>query len=201
MSQMSVATTVAKRSPERTRRTSLRVITPEERAGSAWFPAMCVALLLVGLGAVLGLNTAMAQDSFEVTALEADSARLADTQDSLTQSINSRSAPQRLGSEAGELGMVPAGGAAFIDLDKGSVLGVATAAKKPDGFTVDAASTATKDDAASGEKKSSSSSKDKDAKSKDSKDKDSSSGDRDTTKSSADKSKSKDKPETARSGE
>ncbi|WP_435198143.1 hypothetical protein [Janibacter sp. GS2] len=147
MSQMSVATTVAKRSTEGSRRTSLRVVTPEERTGSAWFPTMCVALLLAGLGAVLGLNTAMAQDSFEVTALEAESARLADTQDSLTHSINSRSAPQRLGREAGDLGMVPAGSAAFIDLDEGAVLGVATTAKKPDGFTVDGASTATADEA------------------------------------------------------
>ena len=141
MSQMSVATTVAKRSTEGTRRTSLRVVTPEEQAGSAWFPALCVALLLASLGAVLGLNTAMAQDSFAVTAQEAESARLADTEDSLTHSINSRSAPQNLAGEAEDLGMVPAGSAAFIDLDKGSVLGVATAAKKPDGFTVYAAST------------------------------------------------------------
>lgn len=150
MSQMSVATTVAKRSTEGSRRTSLRVVTPEERAGSAWFPVLCVALLLAGLGAVLGLNTAMAQDSFQVTALEAKSARLADTEDSLTHSINSRSAPQNLAGKAGDLGMVPAGSAAFIDLEKGTVLGVATAAKKPDGFTVDAASTATADEATSG---------------------------------------------------
>lgn len=149
MSQMSVATTVAKRSPESSRRTSLRVVTPEERVGSAWFPAMCIALLLAGLGAVLGMNTLMAQDSFEVTRLEAKSARLADTQDSLTHSINGRSAPQRLATEAGDLGMVPAGGAAFIDLDKSEVLGVATAAKKPDGFTVEAAATATADESSS----------------------------------------------------
>lgn len=146
MSQMSVATTVAKRSSEGSRRTSLRVVTPEERAGSAWFPAICIALLLAGLAAVLGLNTAMAQDSFEVARLEAESARLADTEDSLTQTINGRSAPQRLATRAEDLGMVPAGGAAFIDLDKSKVLGVATAAKKEDRITVDAAATATADE-------------------------------------------------------
>ena len=145
MSQMSVATTVAKRSTQSSRRTSLRVVTPEERVGSAWFPALCVTLLLAGLGVVLGLNTAMAQDSFEVTALEAESARLADTEDSLTHSIN-----DRLATEAGDLGMVPAGGAAFIDLDKSRVLGVATAAEKPDGFTVDAARTTAADESGSG---------------------------------------------------
>jgi len=149
MSQMSVATTVAKRSTEDSRRTSLRVVTPEEQAGSAWFPVLCVALLLAGLGAVLGLNTAMAQDSFEVTALEAKTAKLADTEDSLTHAINGRSSPQRLATKAGDMGMVPAGSAAFIDVDKGEVLGVATAAEKPDGFTVDAARTATVDESTS----------------------------------------------------
>lgn len=152
MSQMSVATTVAKRSTQGSRRRSLQVVTPEERVGSAWFPAVCVALLLAGLGAVLGLNTAMAQDSFTVTALEAESARLADTEDSLTHSINDRSAPQRLATEAGDLGMVPAGGAAFIDLDRSRVLGVATAAEKPDGFTVDAARTTAADESSSTKK-------------------------------------------------
>lgn len=140
MSQMSVASTVAKRSTQSSSRTSLRVVTPEERAGSAWFPVLCVALLLAGLGAVLALNTAMAQDSFRVGSLEAKSAQLADTEDSLTHSINGRSAPQRLAEDAGDLGMVPAGSAAFVDLEKSEVLGVATAAEKPDGFTVDAAS-------------------------------------------------------------
>lgn len=146
MSQSSVATTVARRAPARRTRASLEVVTPADRAGSPWFPAACVALLLAGLGAVLGLNTAMAQDSFEVTALEARSASLADKEDSLAQTINDRAAPQRLATKADQLGMVPASSAAFIDLDQGKVLGVASAAQKPDGFTVGAAATATADE-------------------------------------------------------
>lgn len=145
MSQSSVATTVARRAPARRTRASLEVVTPTDRAGSAWFPVLCFALLVAGLGAVLGLNTSMAQDSFEVTALEARSASLADKEDSLSQTINDRAAPQRLATEADALGMVPAGSAAFIDVDKGNILGVASVAKKPDGFTVGAAATATAD--------------------------------------------------------
>lgn len=172
MSQMSVATTVAKRSTEASRRTSLKVVTPEERAGSVWFPVLCVGLLLAGLAAVLALNTAMAQDSFRVGALEAESARLADTEDSLTHSINSRSAPQRLAGEAKGLGMVPAGSAAFIDLDNSEVLGVAQAAKKPAGFTVDAASNANAAEAKSDSSKASAADKKKaDDKNSSSKDK------------------------------
>jgi hypothetical protein len=107
---------------------------------------LCIALLIAGLAAVLGLNTAMAQDSFQVSALEAESARLADTEDALIHSINARSAPQQLATEARALGMVPSSTAAFIDLEKGTVLGVATVAKTPKGFTVDAGSTATVDE-------------------------------------------------------
>lgn len=175
MSQMSVATTVAKRSTEGSRRTSLRVVTPEERAGSVWFPVLCVGLLLAGLAAVLALNTAMAQDSFRVGALEAESARLADTEDSLTHSINNRSAPQRLAGDAEDLGMVPAGSAAFIDLDNSEVLGVAQAAEKPAGFTVEAASNANSREARSGSSKDTAADKKKaDDKASSSKDKNSS---------------------------
>lgn len=156
MSQMSVATTVAKRSTSGERRTSLRVVTPEERAGSAWFPVLCIALLLAGLAAVLGLNTAMAQDSFEVTALEARTAELSDTHAALEQSINGHSSPQNLATEARSMGMVPSDTAAFIDIEKGQILGVATVADKPKGFTVDAASTATVDEQKSSGEESSS---------------------------------------------
>lgn len=155
MSQSSLATTVARRVPASRERASLQVVTPTDRTGSAWFPAACVALLLAGLAAVLGLNTSMAQDAFEVSALEARSATLADTEDSLTHTINDRSAPQRLATKAHRLGMVPAGSAAFIDTDKGTVLGVATVAKKPDGFTVGAAATTTADEPTQGPNESS----------------------------------------------
>ncbi|EKA62154.1 hypothetical protein ACWDHH_04885 [Janibacter hoylei] len=147
MSQSTVATTVARRTPARRERASLQVVTPADRSGSPWFAVLCVALLLAGLAAVLGLNTSMAQDSFKVSALEARSASLADTEDSLAQSINAKSAPQNLATRADELGMVPAQSAAFIDVDQGKVLGVATVAEKPDGFTVGAAATSTADEA------------------------------------------------------
>lgn len=179
MSQMSVATTLAKRSTSGERRTSLRVVTPQERTGSAWFPVLCIALLLAGLGAVLGLNTAMAQDSFEVTALEARTAELADTEAALQQSINDRSSPQNLASEARALGMAPSSTAAFIDIEKGRILGVATVAENPEGFTVDAAATATVDEQQSSQQTSS------DDKAADSKD-DEAAKDSDTSKSTTD---------------
>lgn len=143
MSQSTVATTVARRAPASRERARLQVVTPTDRAGSAWFPIVCVALLLAGLAAVLGLNTSMAQDSFKVSSLESRSAQLADTEDSLAQSINAKAAPQNLAVRADELGMVPAESAAFIDVSDGKILGVAEVAETPDGFTVDAAATRT----------------------------------------------------------
>ena len=146
MSQSTVATTVARRAPASRQRASLQVVTPTDRAGSVWFPVVCVALLLAGLAAVLGFNTSMAQDSFKVSALESRSATLADNEDALAQSINSKAAPQRLAVRADELGMVPASSAAFIDIDKDKVLGVAEVSKASDGFNVGGAATSTADE-------------------------------------------------------
>lgn len=144
----------------------LRVVSSADGQGSPWFAVACVLLLLAGLGAVLGLNTAMAQDSFAVGKLEARSAELSDTQESLTHEIDSVSAPQHLAERANGLGMVPADSPAFIDLDKGRVLGVATTAERPAGHTVDASASPTVDEpqgtsrpeASASKKKSSSSS-------------------------------------------
>lgn len=134
------------RAPKQARTTtrSLRAVPADEQVGSAWFPVCCVMLLLAGLAAVLGLNTVMAQDSFEVTRLETRSSVLADDHEALTHQIDARSAPQRLAEEAKDLGMVPATSPAFIDLGSGEVLGVAKPAEREAGLTVDAAAAPTK---------------------------------------------------------
>lgn len=145
MSQLSTATTVARRpSTQGSRRTGrdLRVLTAADATGSPWFPVLLVSLLLAGLAALLALNTAMAKDSFEAGRLEARSAELSETREALVQDVNAQSAPQALAARAGALGMVPSEAAAFVDLEQGAVLGVAKAAEKPDGFTVDAAASA-----------------------------------------------------------
>lgn len=156
MSQM--MTSLLARDPERgsrsTERRRLAVVSPQDTSGSVRFPVLCLSLLLAGLGAVLGLNTAMAQDSFEVQRLEGRSAALSDTQESLTHDIDERSAPQALADRADELGMVPADSAAFVDLEKGAVLGVAEPATRPEGLTVDAATDATASEGTSSEKES-----------------------------------------------
>jgi hypothetical protein len=145
MSQLSTATTIARRSttPKGAGTRELRVLTAADATGSPWFPVLFVSLLLAGLAGVLALNTAMARDSFEVGRLEARAAELSDTREALALDVNARSAPQHLAERARALGMVPADSAAFVDLEQGKVLGVAKPAKKPEGFSVGAAARAT----------------------------------------------------------
>ena len=150
MSQMSVATTVARRAPKGASRTALHVVRSSDRAGSAWFPVLCVTLLLAGLAVVLTLNTIMAHDSFEVGKLEDRSAALSDSQAALTEKVNARSSPQKLAESAADLGMVPSASAAFIDVDEGKVLGVAEVAEAGDRINVGAGSTTTTEETATG---------------------------------------------------
>lgn len=150
MSQMSVATTVARRAPKGASRTALHVVRSSDRAGSAWFPVLCVSLLLAGLAIVLALNTMMAHDSFQVGKLEDRSAALSDRQAALTEKVNARSSPQNLAESAADLGMVPSTSAAFIDVDEGKVLGVAEVAQADDRINVDAGSTTTTEHSATG---------------------------------------------------
>lgn len=154
MSQLSTATTIARRPSQRRgprAERDLRVLTAADATGSPWFPVLLVTLLLAGLAAVLALNTAMAKDSFELGRLEARSAELSETREALVQDVNARSAPQALAARAGQLGMVPSEAVAFVDLEQGEVLGVAKAAEEPEGFSVDAAASATGEKASDGQ--------------------------------------------------
>ncbi|MGL5816551.1 MAG: hypothetical protein ACRCYR_03240 [Phycicoccus sp.] len=127
MSQPASARTAHRASPRRTadpgRR--LRVIAPPASRGNGWFFLLCALLLLGGTLGVLVLNTAMAKGAYTMRDLGRQSDELADTQDALGQSVQAVSGPGPLARRARELGMVPAGSAAFLRLSDGAVLGVA----------------------------------------------------------------------------
>ena len=84
------------------------------RAGGRGPFAALVALLL--------LNTALNQGTFELTRLQQQTTRLTDEQQGLQQQIAAWSAPDDLAARARQLGMVPGGVPAFLK-DDGSVLG------------------------------------------------------------------------------
>lgn len=139
MSQMTATARVAPRTPQR-RGSAPRPLRAVPGAaghpGSGAFAALCTALLVGGLMALLMLNTALAQGSFKLHDLQATSGELTDAQGALTSAIDAQRAPAALASRAAGLGMVPATTPAFLRLRDGKVLGVARPAKRGAGFTV-----------------------------------------------------------------
>ena len=141
MSQMTSAARVAARPLHRptttTTSTRLRVVTgaPPHHGGAA-FGIICATLLAAGLIGLLLLNTALAQGSFTLHDLRATSDRLTDTENALTQSLQSSQSPANLAASAARMGMVPAQSVAFLRLSDGRVIGVAKPAKAPPGFAV-----------------------------------------------------------------
>ncbi|MFC5908363.1 FtsB family cell division protein [Streptacidiphilus monticola] len=71
-------------------------------------------LLAGGLIALLMLNTALNQGSFELTKLQKRTTTLTDEQQGLQQQIDRWSAPDALEQRARQLGMVPGNGPAFL---------------------------------------------------------------------------------------
>ncbi len=110
--------------------TPLRVVPAAiQHSGNGVFAGTCMALLGLGLVVLLMLNTALAQGSFQLRAVQAQSGQLTDTQEQLTQAIDDLRSPRTLAARAQQLGMVPAKSMAFIRLSDGALIGVAQPAK------------------------------------------------------------------------
>ncbi|WP_229928473.1 hypothetical protein [Kitasatospora xanthocidica] len=80
---------------------------------------LVVVLLAAGLLGLLALNTALNEGSFELSRLQRQTTVATDEQQSLQHQIDQSSAPDALARRAAELGMVPAGGMAFLDVPNG----------------------------------------------------------------------------------
>ena len=87
--------------------------------GRTPFAVLVVVLLAAGLLGLLALNTALNEGSFELSRLQQQTTKATDEQQSLQLEIDQSSAPDALAKRAGELGMVPAGGMAFLDVPNG----------------------------------------------------------------------------------
>lgn len=108
----------------------LRVVPAALRqTGSGAFAIVCMVLLAAGLVALLMMNTALAQGTFELKGLQRTSGTLTDTQEQLTQAVDDLRSPRSLADKAQALGMVPAKSMAFIRLSDGAIVGVAEPAK------------------------------------------------------------------------
>jgi uncharacterized protein HemX len=98
---------------------------PRRRAARAPFVLLVVALLGVGLVALLVLNTKLAENSMRLQDLQSEATRLADQEQGLSQEVARLSSPQELARRAEELGLVDKPNPAFLDTTNGKVLGQA----------------------------------------------------------------------------
>jgi hypothetical protein len=100
-------------------------------APRAPFVVLVASLLVAGLGGLLFLHTALAEDSFRLHDLQVRSALLADREQALEQQIALEAAPSRLAARAQVLGMVRSENPAFIRLSDGRILGKPKAGVAP----------------------------------------------------------------------
>jgi type II secretory pathway pseudopilin PulG len=116
--------------PVRRARTPLRVVPEAPFAPpKAPFVALVLGLLGAGLIALLVLNTAAAEDSYKLQRARQRDAALQLRQEQLQQQVDAMDNPAALAKRAKELGMVPAGNPAFIQLPDGTILGQPEAAQ------------------------------------------------------------------------
>ncbi|WP_280674470.1 cell division protein FtsL [Kitasatospora sp. MAA19] len=87
--------------------------------GRTPFAVLVVVLLAAGLLGLLALNTALNEGSFELSRLQKQTTVATDEQQGLQHQIDQSSAPDALARRAAEMGMVPAGGMAFLDVPNG----------------------------------------------------------------------------------
>ncbi|WP_406493485.1 septum formation initiator family protein [Streptomyces sp. NBC_00846] len=98
---------------------------PAGPSNAARTPFVLLVVLLLGGGLItlLMLNSALNEGSFRLSELKKRTTELTDEQQALQRDVDSYSEPDALERRARELGMVPGGSPAFLDLD-GKVRGV-----------------------------------------------------------------------------
>lgn len=108
---------------EAPRRANLRpVAAPQHERTLAPFAWLCVAIVIAALGAVLALNTSMAEGAYQARDLKIEIADLHQQRATALTKLESNAAPGALASQAQTLGMVPAEHLGFITLATGQVL-------------------------------------------------------------------------------
>lgn len=115
----------------------LRAIpTSIQHAGNGVFAMLCAVVLLVGMLAILLLNTALAKGTLEVTSLQKRSTALANELSNLNEEVSIASSGPGLARAAADLGMVRAPSRAYIDVRTGKVTGEALSASPNDAVPV-----------------------------------------------------------------
>ncbi len=98
------------------------VAAPQHERTLAPFAWLCVMIVIAALGAVLALNTLMAEGAYASRDLKIEIADLHQQRATALTQLEANSAPGALAQQAQALGMVPAGRIGFITLATGQVL-------------------------------------------------------------------------------
>lgn len=116
----------------RGRAARLAQLLPSGASTAARTPFVLLVVLLLGGGliALLVLNSALNEGSFELSRLKKETTELTEEQQALQRDVDAYAAPEALQRRAGELGLVPGGIPVFIDPD-GTVRGVPSPAATP----------------------------------------------------------------------
>jgi cytoskeletal protein RodZ len=114
----------------RSGRPHLRMVSPlrPERASRGLFALVVVGMLIVGMIAILVINTSLAQGAFTVSELQGQQAVLAQQEQALSRTVAAAGAPNALEKAARAMGMVPSQTPVFIKVPSGKVLGQPKAA-------------------------------------------------------------------------
>jgi hypothetical protein len=86
------------------------------RATQKYFATFLTVITLVGLLALLGINTLLAQDAFTLSNLKIQSKALADQREAVARQIDAISSPAALALAASRLGMKPSDSPVFLNL-------------------------------------------------------------------------------------
>ncbi|HET7398533.1 MAG TPA: hypothetical protein VFJ94_08415 [Intrasporangium sp.] len=100
------------------------------------FATICIVVLLLGLLALLLLNTALAQGSLTLGQLQRESTLLSDTASNLQEQIDRASTSGALAEAATALGMVRSNERGYINLAAGTVTGTAQPATQLQAFPI-----------------------------------------------------------------
>ncbi len=98
---------------------------PRKQRARVPFLAVCITILIGAMLGALVLNTSMASTAYEMHSTQLELARTLQHNQEHAAEVDRLSSPSRLAEKAQSLGMVPGEGVTYIDLDAGTLTGVA----------------------------------------------------------------------------
>ncbi|MCL2802716.1 MAG: hypothetical protein FWD29_01995 [Micrococcales bacterium] len=97
------------------------VVAPKRRTGYLVHLAVCVTMLVGALVAVLALNTALTQGSFQIHQLKQELENLEAKENRIAEQLDDLASPEQLAVKAAELGMLAPPSTRYITIKDGTI--------------------------------------------------------------------------------